>query len=322
MNDLFSTLSGRLNCPDDHAILQLEQAAFHCPCCSRCFPIVADNFVELLPKNPAVLPAEFKREYLEGYLREFHRPFVFIEDLGISEAAKLEKNTRARNDVLFHAQVAAPAWVQKRSREVKRVLPLLARESSSPKILCDFSAGPGDYTLAYASQFSVVLHCDLSVDSLAYAVRKSAQRKLENVLFLRIDYFSPPFQNSLDQIICLDTLIRGKPHETALLRAIQQSLTPQGFAIVDFHNWWHNPLRRLGLLPQNFGKNQSYDRRTAEGLLCETGVAEFEYFPFFQEFDHANLSSRLLSMIVPPTRFIYRFSSSRRSVPRQNVAGL
>jgi SAM-dependent methyltransferase len=318
MNGLFSILSGRLHCPDDQVTLQLEPTAFHCPCCARSFPIIADNFVELLPKNPTVLPAEFGPKYLDGYLREFHRPFAFVENPEVSEAAKPDKNAPARNDVLFHAQVSARSWVQKREREVDRVLALLVQNSGSPdSILCDISAGPGYYTFAYASRFSVVLHCDLAVDSLAYAMRKAAALKLNNVLFLRIDYFAPPFKNSLDQILCLDTLIRGRPHEAALLLAINHSLTPRGYAIVDFHNWWHNPLRRMGLMSQTFDENQSYSRRAAEGLLAKAGVAGLEYFPFFQEFDHGELASKFLGRIIPPTRLIYRFSSSREAeLPR------
>jgi SAM-dependent methyltransferase len=308
MREVFSILSGRLRCPDDQGVLLLEPSAFHCPLCARRFPIVGENFIELLPKSPRTPPAEFKQTYVEGYFREFHRPLTFVENHKVSEARQAEKRTRPRYDVLSLAQESASSWIQKRNREVKRVSSLLVQKSSFDSILCDFSAGPGHYTLSYAPQFSVVLHCDLSVDSLLYAMRKAAHLKLENVIFLRMDYFSPPFQNSLDQIICLDTLIRGKPHEAALLRAIHQSLTPEGFAIVDFHNWWHNPLRRLGLLRQNFGENESYDRQAAENLLHEARIANFEYFSFFQEFDQDKRASGFLSRIIPPTRLIYRFS--------------
>jgi hypothetical protein len=97
------------------------------------------------------------------------------------------------------------------------------------------------------------------------------------------------------------------------LLAINQSLTPRGYAIADFHNWWQNPLRRMGLMSQNFDENQNYRRRVAEGLLSNAGVADLEYFPFFQEFGNGKLASRFLGRINPPTRLIYRFSSSRQA---------
>ena len=81
------------------------------------------------------------------------------------------------------------------------------------------------------------------------------------MIFLRVDYLKLPFSQALDYVICLDTLIRGRDHERGLLASIRDALKPGGHAVLDFHNWWHNPLRRLGLLPQNFGGNTSYNYR-------------------------------------------------------------
>src|SRR5260370_29930293 len=117
----------------------------------------------------------------------------------------------------------------------------------------------------------------MSVDSLQYARRRSRKMDVANVFFLRVDYFALPFCQSLNRILCLDTLIRGRDHEKALLGQIQGALAGEGSAIVDFHYWWHNPLRRLGLLPQNFGLNQSYTRRDSERLLWESGIEDWRY---------------------------------------------
>ena len=132
--------------------------------------------------------------------------------------------------------------------------------------------------------------------------------EIRNMFFLRIDYFSPPFQSSLDRVICFDTLIRGESHDAALLDCIRRTLKSEGQAVVDFHNWWHNPVRRLGLLPQNFGENRSYRRPSAAHLLRKTGIVDFDFFPFHQEFDHGAKLHNLLAFALPPTRILYRFT--------------
>src|SRR2546429_4996904 len=63
------------------------------------------------------------------------------------------------------------------------------------RILGDVSAGVGDYTLSYARHFKWVLHCDLSIDALRYALARSRRMGLQNVFFLRVDYFALPFRD-------------------------------------------------------------------------------------------------------------------------------
>src|SRR2546429_6879870 len=55
------------------------------------------------------------------------------------------------------------------------------------RILGDVSAGVGDYTLSYARHFKWVLHCDLSIDALRYALARSRRMGLQNVFFLRVE---------------------------------------------------------------------------------------------------------------------------------------
>jgi hypothetical protein len=137
---------------------------------------------------------------------------------------------------------------------------------------------------------------------------------LENMVIVRADYLRPPFLNSIQQLTCLDSLIRGPWHDVRLLASIRQALVPGGSAVVDFHNWWHNPLRRLGLLRQNFGQNRSYTRSEVLHLLRQAGIDDFVVSTFIQEADPQSRSARVLRRLLPATRFLVRLTSSARHV--------
>ncbi len=286
-------LAGLLFCPEDGTQLECVASRIECGACGRCFVISADSVIDLRPLCPAGRVVPENTPYWRGYLQEFRRPYTpnrHVNAWGAPEAS----DTR---------------WLRKRLRQVVAVRPLIADANlSRTQVLCDLSAGAGNYTFSYASLFRAVVHCDLSVDNLSYAAQKANRLGIRNMFFLRIDYFSPPFQSSLDRVICFDTLIRGESHDAALLDCIRRTLKSEGQAVVDFHNWWHNPVRRLGLLPQNFGENRSYRRPSAAHLLRKTGIVDFDFFPFHQEFDHGAKLHNLLAFALPPTRILYRFT--------------
>jgi len=83
---------------------------------------------------------------------------------------------------------------------------------------------------------------------------------------------------------------------------------------VDFHNWWHNPLRRLGLLPENFGENRSYTKSEVQQLLKQAGIDEVVVGAFIQEADAQRLSARVLARLLPARRFMVRLTSPQRNV--------
>ena len=308
-----------LCCPDDQARLHVESAALKCTQCGRVYPVRRGEIVELLPRAPA--GPSGNQEYALEYDRLFHQAFETRHDA----MAWGGRNSRS------------PSWIRKRQRQSRAVLSMLMRECQplSDLVLCDVSAGIGDYTLPFARYFKWVLHSDLSVDSLEYALTRSKEIGVSNIFFLRVDYFALPFCGTLDRILCLDTLIRGEGHERALLGQIRKALGGKGRAIVDFHNWWHNPLRRLGLLRQNFGQNRSYARYQAERLLRESGIEEWKLVRFHQEFEPANRLYKRLPLLLPATRLMYEFgvagflpnfnrsmeaNAQRRDLPASNTA--
>lgn len=286
--------SARLYCPDDASRLERGGDALSCTACGRSFPIHNGELIELLPKAPSIDPS-FSQGYAEGYTEEFNRPFRWDKDAMAWGAPE-------RRD---------PRWIERRKRQVRWIQSLIADHVGD--LFCDLSGGAGYYTLEYAKHFKQVVHCDLSIGSLNYVYHKAKSQSIDNIVFLRIDYFRTPFQHSLPLILCCDTLIRGPVHERLLLDSIRKSLAPDGTALVDFHNWWHNPIRRMKLLKQNFPSQGSYSKRQLDTLLREAGAMEFECFPFFQEFEQSGIVGKIGSKILPATRLAYRFRAGAPS---------
>jgi SAM-dependent methyltransferase len=183
---------------------------------------------------------------------------------------------------------ADPASISERSREridrhVRWSLAVLeAAGATAGPMVCDLSAGPGYHTFAYAQRFPLVLHCDLSIHALGFALARARREGVDNIVFVRADYLFSPFRGSLDCAVCFDTLIRGPLHEQALLAQARRALARGGVALVDFHNWWHNPVRRLGLMRDTFVGNTSYRRSEVAALLAHEG-ARHELVPFYAE---------------------------------------
>jgi SAM-dependent methyltransferase len=206
--------------------------------------------------------------------------------------------------------------VRLRERQTQEVLRLLLdAHADTEGVFCDLSAGAGYTTFAAARHSRLVFHCDLSVAAVRYASVKATRMGIENMVIVRADYFQPPFLNSIHQLTCLDSLIRGPWHDVRLLTNIRQALAPNGSAVVDFHNWWHNPLRRLGLLRQNFGENRSYTRKEVLQILGQAGIDDFTVGTFVQEADPQCVPWRLFGRLIPATRFIVRLTSKSRSAP-------
>jgi SAM-dependent methyltransferase len=286
-----SQLAGRLSCPDDGRLLRFNEYHFACDDCGRQFPVLRSRMLELLPSAPTNLGSQANANWRRSYEQTFHR-LLSPRDPALPWGAP---------------EVQPEVWLRKRRRQVTAILPLLScGQDTSDLLLCDVSAGAGLYTLSYAAHFRGVLHCDLDPGSLAYALKAAERQGFNNVVFLRIDYLCPPFRKVLDRVLCLDSLIRGPAHERSLLRSLCGMLASGGRAVVDFHNWWHNPARRLGLLPQNFIGGSSYTRRAANRMLASLGIPATHYFGFVQEIEAGDdRYKRLGRSFLPATRLVY-----------------
>jgi SAM-dependent methyltransferase len=282
-------LLDHLCCPDDRSKLHFSHNLLVCGRCGREFTVSDRSTFDLIPREPAKLGTIRNTAYIESYFQLFQQSLL-----------------SGKNGVAWGADEKTPrTWAEKRMRQVRYVLPIVL--GNRGKALCDVSAGAGRYTLEYAKHFDLVFHCDLSPESLDYVSRKAEALGLQNVISLRTDYLRLPFYKSLDVVLCFDSLARGEEHEQLLLQSIRSSLAPGGIAVVDFHNWWHNPFRRMGLLKQNYGQNRSYSRREAETLLSDAGIFRYEYLPFVQELSGDDALVSLARKLIPATRLIYSF---------------
>jgi SAM-dependent methyltransferase len=287
-----------LACPDEAAPLAQGSSGLRCVRCSRVFPFRKPNLLEILPsKQVALSTSEVPSEYESAYTQAYSGAWESSDD-----ALPFGAN-----------ETSSPKIMKRREHHTEEVFRLLREAGGDGNgAFCDLSAGAGHTTFVAARYSPLVFHCDLSVAAVRYASAKAARMGLDNMMIVHADYFRPPFQNSIQQLTCLDSLIRGPWHEAQLLASIRQSLAPGGTAVVDFHNWWHNPLRRLGLLRQNFGENRSYSRREVLQLLKQAGFGEFAMSGFIQEADPQRLSARVLRRVLPATRLMVRLTSSAR----------
>ncbi len=259
------TENGTIACPLDGGALARAGDALVCALCAAEYAVLGERVADLTPPNRVLLPGssdDYATHYLAAAAETYREG---VERAPWADPASLSERSRRRT-----------------LRHVEWSLEALARRPGPIRVICDISAGPGNHTFAYARRYPLVLHCDISADALSYALARAEREGVDNIVFLRVDYLFSPFPASLDAIVCFDTLIRGPLHEQALLAQLLRSLRPGGFALVDLHNWWHNPVRRMGVLRDTFAGNTSYRRREAEALLKHSG-ARLELVPFYAE---------------------------------------
>ena len=266
-------------CPNDSSPLEYDpHDSLSCPKCRSVFPIHAPNFVELVPRtqfSPAKAATnEHEKSFFDGYRRLFGERFSFRPE---AMAWGSEERIGARNS----------------GRKRKEVEQIVSAVNAAGRIVCDISGGAGWFTSTLAPEAKLIVHCDLSCDNLNYAHNKF---KNGNILFVRMDFFSPPFRdNSFDITVCTDTLIYGDLMVSALLSSIYRSLRAGGSGVVDFYNRKHrNPFHR----PYMIG----YTRGEVESILRQLGIPIRSFDGFFQDWEGS------LRWIIPPTRHIVTIS--------------
>ncbi len=267
-----------LRCPNDASGLEYISAeGLKCLTCGSEFPIHAPNLVELLPREP-FSPAlttlnDYEKRFFSAYHQLFHQQFSFD-----------------KNAIAWGAVERIEARHAKRKR--RQIGQIISGLDVRNKIACDISGGAGWLTLRLAKEAKLMINCDLSCDNLNYVYNKSTN---DNILFVRLDFFAPPFQNnSVDTIVCTDTLIYGDLMVKKFLTNIHNCMKTEGGSVVDFYNRSHrNPFHK----PYMIG----YTLREVKAILHQLGITEFTHEGFFQEW------KGYLQWLIPCTRHIIAF---------------
>lgn len=284
MNRNIDFLLRFLICPDCSSELQKRVDYAQCLSCGRMYEIFNNNLINILPSH------KFKREggsyverrSIEIYNRLFKEPWTMKEDplpWGLNIPANYKKK------------------LNKHKYLINKLVP------DKMKFFCDISAGSGRFSWEIARMSDMAVLCDLSVDAAIYLSRKAINEKLNNIFILRCDYFQPPFkQNNFDFALCNDTLIYGLTHEARLLSSIYSLLKIKGKAVLDipykYHRgFWHKPY------------TFAYSKKEMENMLEGAGFYINNYLPLYHELSYdleeLRFSSKLLKLMLPPTRYIY-----------------
>jgi SAM-dependent methyltransferase/uncharacterized protein YbaR (Trm112 family) len=276
-----------ISCPDCKAKISYQDPNFICTECRREFPF-KDGILEMLPSAPIQYAFDKRSAHHESvYKTLFHTK---------REDANLERS--------WGNPEAVPAkWLSTKLGHVSFIKKLIEENTTARNIFCDFSGGSGYYTFEFYKLFKWVFHCDLSIESMLYTRKKAEEKNIDNIIFIRTDYTRPPFNGTLDVIFCGDSLIYSPFHEGLVLNGINQSLNEGGYAIFDFHNWWHNPLRRLGLMKNPFGECYSYSKQQTDNFVSHR-FPKYSYYKYYQEFPNGQRAS-MIPRFFPGTRHTY-----------------
>lgn len=273
-------------CPDDGTTIALRDSFLECPKCSRKYPILGNNFVEILPSDfpDWSLKENDPKKAEKFYSQEFERSFSWnVQRGGWGDLSNASPGLRS-----FY------------KAEIEKALQLLNPSDNS--IIVDVSGAVGNYAIFLANKVKMVINCDLHIPSIIIAY----ERKKDNMICVRTPYLKLPFvSNSFDYIICTDTLIRGWNHEVKLLKEISRIIKIGGRAFVDFHNLkWFRKNRNIC----------AYKVGSIRKLLHEAGIKQYTLYPFgyvptklaFKEFLYPYLDS-LFKFLLPLKRYIVVF---------------
>ena len=288
LSSKISVIEQYVRCPETGGSLEYRTDHFYCQASDRKYPFSQESIVELLPPGPTSFSFDRRSAYHENIYKT-----LFSTKLA---EANPEKSWAP-------PELVPEKWRTTKLNHVQFIRRLIEETTNQRETYCDFTGASGYYTFEMAKHFKWVFHCDISSESMLYAKQRADKEGLQNIIFIRADYFRPPFDGTLDLIYCGDTLIFSPSHEGLLLKGMYKSLKPGGYALFDFHNWWHNPIRRMGLMSNNFGECYSYNK--AETLDFVTHhFPEHRHLGYYQEFRSGHRPAWMPG-IFPNTRHMY-----------------
>ena len=271
-----------LACPNCLESLTKQEKILHCLKCNSSFNIIDENIIDLVSSKSFEfkknLSSEIYPEYSE--LRKIGHP--------INEKSRLWG---------LESKFGMSGFV---TTLRNKILSLLEDE-----IICDVGAGVGNYSLHFAKQTKFVFHCDLDLETILSAAQEAKKQKINNILFIRCDYFYLPFRsNSLDCITSIDVLEKGNEHNSKLIKEISNKLTNGGKFIVDFHSKERTKLTKAPI-SDRYSKNELYDFINLNNLSINQ-IIGMGYLPTIRNFSGIvyTILNNMCKLFFPPARWL------------------
>lgn len=272
-------------CPDCLSHLKINKNDLVCSGCKRVFKVYCDICVDLMPKTKKIFKEEpyVRTRFIETYNKLFNEELIWNE---ITNPWGLE---------------VPQTYIHKLSKHKIMIYNLIPTSVGTG---IDISAGSGRFSWDIAKKAKLFIFNDISCDSVVYLTNKVINEGIKNVLVVRSDYFLSPFkENIFNLCLCQDTLIYGLENDMSLLKTIFNILQKNGAAVVDFSNKYH---RGFWHKPYAYG----YSYREMSKMLESIGFSIKDYIPLYYELskdlEEKTLLSKLLKLILPPTRYIFK----------------
>lgn len=249
----------KLRCPDCGSKLRFNIKRVDCVHCQKHFPY-NDNYIDLMPSRPLQLRHVYSNRAFEKY---YLRAFLTKGWVGYKNPTawgRLEESSRGYRVFV---------------REEEKFIRSLYMKKSGAKIeyFCDLSGGAGYYTFQASRHCKCVFHCDINQEFLEYCHGKARKKKINNIIFVRADYFSLPFENNLlDVVVSNDSLIYyGWKNDRKVIEGVVKKLTTNGHFIFDLHHKkWYAPDRKI----------YEYSKMGAEKLTKGLKSTKTRIYPF------------------------------------------
>ena len=274
-----------LRCPDCKSDVERLNFNLHCTNCGREYHIYGKICIDMLPSQKFIRSGktEIEKRSIEIYNKLFDEPFIQKQE---PKPWGLEAPKGYLSKLNKHKYI------------VDKLLP------SKIEKFIDVSAGSGRFTFEVSPRADICVLCDISVDSVLYLTKKVKEKNRKNILIIRADYTSQPFkEGTFDVCVCNDTLIYGPEHEKKLLSSIYEIVGKDGVSILDFSNKYH---RGFYHKPYTFG----YVIVDMIRMLEATGFKIKKIVPLYYELsrdlEERRILSKLIKLILPPTRYVFR----------------
>ena len=211
-----------LFCPDDKSQIILHDNELICTKCERKFSI-DENIIDMRPKSKTnIKNDEEKLTYSDYYESLF-------QDGDPGKAGTFGLSSKSISEGF-----------------VTETLNQLENFFTSNLTVCDVGAATGDYSVFLAKKCKLMIHCDLDINGLLISQKKAIREKVDNILFLRCDYFQIPFRNeTIDLAYSIDVVERGMVHDQKILKEISRIIKSKGTLIFDYHTKERTKLTRI-----------------------------------------------------------------------------